>query len=226
VLLRDVFSCVYTTTFFDHWRNASSSLARLVATWQSSEENTSRDRSGKRDGNIAVDCVRALVLLWYIGSPGMSKRLASIVRRSPCYPFHGSPRDSFVRENPLPTKFNIRRRNTLWNSTRRVHQRNPRICVRLIGGIPDIAEKILSQLRHAACSRCSSMNLPTESVALGRTDWEDANCVCYFEQGTTHYHYSSIISSILVFFNIWTFFSDRCLILCLSFSKQTTFVCF
>lgn len=43
----------------------------------------------------------------HTGSRGMSKRLASIVRRSPCYPFHGSPRDSFVRGNPLLTKFNI-----------------------------------------------------------------------------------------------------------------------
>lgn len=99
-------SCIRDGVFLDHWRNASSGLAWLCSylTVVRGETRPGTDQE-KGHGNIAVDCVRALAR--YTGPRGMSKRLASIVRRSPCYPFHGSPRDSFVRENPLPTKFNI-----------------------------------------------------------------------------------------------------------------------
>lgn len=162
-----IFSLVYTRR-----RSSIVKETHLLARYDSVATSDSRQRETRPGtdqerarGNIAVDCVRALVLpllLLHTSPRGMSKRLASIVRRSPCYPFHGSPRDSFVRGNPLLTKFNIHpaAQYARWNSRR---ARNPRICVRLIGGIPDIAEKILSQLRRAACSRCSSMNLPTET---------------------------------------------------------------
>lgn len=101
-----MFSFVYTRWFFNRWRNL---LVWCDSVATNSCQRETRPRTDQERGaeTSPIDCVRTLALPWHTVSHDMSKRLASIVRRSPCYPFHGSPRDSFVRGNPLLTKFNI-----------------------------------------------------------------------------------------------------------------------
>lgn len=79
------------------WRDSTATLTVVRGETRLGPIGKGGGREEDGAGNIAVDCVRALAVPRHTGPRGMSKRLASIVRRSPCYPFHGSPRDSFVR---------------------------------------------------------------------------------------------------------------------------------
>lgn len=74
---------------------------------------------------------------------------------------HGSPRDSFVVENPLLYKIQYPPGGTISSGAALEGRAIPESACSLIGGILDVAEKILSQLRRAVCSRCGSMNPTT-----------------------------------------------------------------